>query len=174
MLSFCSSIFIFNWILIDWWKRNRSRSPLKRTSTKPHQQGKYIRVWLLPLCVYSDLWYAQDAINSLVSLPWLSTMGIVRAGCNGGEFNCLDASAFKGSNVLNDFWLLVTQCFLSLTDLIFVCLPCLGGEMNPLKLFCLSLELSMQKSSANNFLYSFWISTYIQATNDMLCLLGRF
>lgn len=81
---------------------------------------------------------------------------------------------YKGSNVLNDFWLLVTQCFVSFTALIFARLPFLGGEMYPLTLFCFSLALSMQKSLANNFLYNFWIFTYIQATNNMLCLLGRF
>jgi len=40
--------------------------------------------------VYSDPWYAQHVIHSLISLPGLPAIGVVRTNCS-GEFNCLDA-----------------------------------------------------------------------------------
>lgn len=91
-------------------------------STEQLQQGKYIKVRFLPMCVYSDLWYAQHVIHPLVSLPRLSTMGTIRTNCNGKFIVCITVH-YTGSDVLNDPWLLLTQYILSLSALIFICLP---------------------------------------------------
>lgn len=121
MLSFWSSIFIFNWILIDRWLCNRNRSLHNRTTTGTYQEGKHIKARFLPACVYSDLWFAQLVIDSPVSLPGLSTMWTIRTNCN-GKFVWMTVH-YTGNDVLNGPWLLLTQYFLSLTALIFICLP---------------------------------------------------